>query len=130
MAPSSSHSLPSSPVRSSPFRKRLQTPVRDVVPLLALGRDGTIRSTTRAANQLLEYSSDASLGDSFFAHVHPKHRRRVMRDLADMVSRGKRQAQWLLRLRTGNERWRWYRASVHNHLADDTERMLVRLRPM
>jgi len=126
MAPSPSSS--SSAVR--PSRKRFQAPIRDVTPLLELGRDGTIRSTTRAANQLLEYPSDASLGDSFFAHVHPQHRRRVMRDLADMVSRGKQQTEWLLRLRTGNKRWRWYRASTHNHLADDTARILVHLRPM
>jgi PAS domain-containing protein len=100
------------------------------MPLVALDRDGTVRTTTRAARQLLEYGPEASLQSSFFGYVHPRHRRRVMRDLADMVSRGMRQAQWLLRLRTGNERWRWYRASAHNHLGDDAERVFVHLRPL
>jgi hypothetical protein len=55
---------------------------------------------------------------------------RVMRDLADMVSRGKQSARWLLRLWTGNDRWRWYRASVQNNLGRQEDHVRVRLRSL
>jgi len=67
--------------------------------------------------------------DCFFSHVHRRNIQRVMRDLADMVSRGKQRTRWLLRLRTGNDRWRWYRAEVRNRLRED-EQILVRLRSL
>ena len=41
-----------------------------------------------------------------------------MRDVADMVCYGKKNASWLLRLRTGRGRWRWYKAEATNHLSD------------
>jgi hypothetical protein len=56
--------------------------------------------------------------------------KRVMRDLAHMVSRRKQQARWLLRLRTGNERWRWYRATAKNHLDDSEDAVQILLRPL
>jgi len=56
--------------------------------------------------------------------------RRVMQDLANMVSRGKQRAQWLLRLRTGNERWRWYRVAVENNLGRQDDHIRIRLRPV
>lgn len=123
-------SLSDSSARPPSSRKRFPRSVRDVLPLMALGHDGSICSTTRAARTLLEYPPDASMENSFFVHVHPEHRPRVMRDLADMVSRGKRHAQWLLRLRTGHERWRWYRASAQPDRIDGAERILVHLRPL
>jgi len=53
-----------------------------------------------------------------------------MQDLANMVSRGKQRTQWLLRLRTGNRRWRWYRAAVQNNLGQEEGHIRIRLRPM
>ena len=102
-------------------RKRFQKLERTVSPVMALDRNGTIRATTRAARQLLENRADASHEGSIFAHVHAKHQDRIMHDLADLVCRGKQRARWLVRMRTGNGRWRWYRVSAYNHLADETE---------
>lgn len=112
------------------FRKRFQSSAREAHPLIALNREGMICSMTRAAQHLLEYSSEADIDACFFAHVHKRNMHRVMRELADMVARGKKQAKWLLRLRTGNDRWRWYHVSVQNHLGDETERIYARLRPL
>ena len=51
-----------------------------------------------------------------------------MRDLADMVCRGKGQASWLVRLRTGQNRWRWYVASAKNELNQIQQAIVVHLR--
>jgi PAS domain-containing protein len=86
--------------------------------VIRLDREGTIQSVTPAARNVLEYAPDAHFDECFFSHVHKRNLRRVMHDLADMVCRGKRRAQWLVRLRTGNNRWRWYRVAVQNRLGD------------
>ena len=128
MAPSPTSSRPPS-FFSSPTRKRFQkSSVAPHLPVLFLDRHGTIESLTDGARRLLEYSSDAALDPCFFSHVHRSNQHRVMRDLADMVCRGKQRAQWLLRLRTGKKRWRWYRASVEHDPSNDTIR--VQLRPL
>lgn len=126
--PSFATEVPSS---QSESQKRFHSLNRPLSPVIALDRDGTIRNATRAARQALEYGSGAALEGSFFAHVHPKHRDRIMHDLADLLCRGKQRAQWLLRMRTGNERWRWYRVSAHNRLADEAnDGLLIHLRPV
>jgi len=86
------------------------------VPLLVLDKNGTIQDLTGGARRILEYSSGGSLEPNFFAHVHGQHVRRVMQDLAHMVSHRNQSARWLLRLRTGNHRWHWYRATAENRL--------------
>jgi len=100
------------------------------VPVLTLDQEGTIQSLTEAARRALEYSGESDPDPCFFAHVHARNQHRVMRDLADMVCRGKQRAQWLLRLRTGNKRWRWYRATVRNELRQEEGYIHVRLRPL
>lgn len=99
-------------------------------PLLALDREGTIQDLNEPARRALEYSFDESINPCFFSHVHGRNLRRVMRDLAYMVSHRKQRAQWLLRLRTGNGRWRWYRVSARNHLDRPDGAIRVRLRPL
>jgi PAS domain-containing protein len=126
---------PSSSPSTSPFFspqswKRFHNDPLSLVPILTLDREGNIQTLTRAARQALEYAADAPLDNCFFTHVHKRNMRRVMRDLADMVSRGKQRAQWLLRLRTGNGRWRWYRASVRNNLGRQEDHIRIRLRPL
>ena len=111
-------------------RKRFQNEVAPHLPVLTLDREGDIRSLTRAARATLEYTADGRVEECFFAHVHKRNMQRVMRDLADMVCRGKQQARWLLRLRTGNGRWRWYRAVVQNRLRTEEDDILVRLRTL
>jgi len=127
---------PSSPSRStSPFFsdqdwKRFREKTLSHVPALTLDREGNIKTLTRAARRALEYSDDATVDEYFFSHVHKHNMQRVMHDLANMVCRGKQRAQWLLRLRTGNERWRWYRASARNNLGGEDEHIRIRLRPL
>ncbi len=115
---------------STETRKRFHNKEAPTRPLVVLDREGTIQSLTPAARSVLEYASDAHVDTCFFSHVHARNMRRVMHDLADMVCRGKQRVQWLLRLRTGNERWRWYRAFVRNRLGQAEDAILVRLRPL
>lgn len=119
-----------SPVFFEGLRKRFQEEAVSHLPVLTLDREGNIKSVTRAARNMLEYSADESMDLCFFSYVHRRNMRRVMRDLAHMVSRGKQRAQWLLRLRTGNHRWRWYRATVKNELGRQEDHILVQLRSL
>lgn len=100
------------------------------VPLLVLDEDGTIEDLTEGARRILDDSSDGSFESNFFAHVHGQNLRRIMQDLAHMVSHRKQRARWLLRLRTGTQRWRWYRAAVENHLDRSDGGVRVLLRPL
>lgn len=77
---------------------------------------------------MLEHAPTAAIDACFFSHVHGKNLRQVMQDIAEMVRYGKPQASWLLRLRTGKGRWRWYKARVTNELDAATEAIVVRLR--
>ena len=100
------------------------------VPILTLDREGTIQHSNKPARRALEYSSEDSIDPCFFSHVHGRNLQRVMRDLAHMVSHRKQRARWLLRLRTGNGRWRWYRAVARNHLDHSSATIQVHLRPL
>ena len=82
---------------------------------------------TRAARAQLEYGAEREPDACFFTHVHGRNLRRVMQDLAHMVCHRKTSARWLLRLRTGTGRWRWFRAAVVNYLATPQECIHVRL---
>lgn len=126
----SSNSSVSSSFFSEKRWKRFQNDAIPHIPILTLDREGNIEALTPAARRLLEYSDDAPLDECFFTHVHKRNMNRVMRDLADMVSRGKQRTQWLLRLQTGNDRWRWYRASVQNNLGRQEDHIRVRLRSL
>ena len=46
-----------------------------------------------------------------------------------MVQDDCRHARWLVRLRTGSGRWRWYRAEVRNELAAN-DAITITLRPL
>jgi hypothetical protein len=96
-------------------------------PVLVLGPEGFVKHVTDAARRLLQYGPDQPFDDYFFTHVHGKNLHRVMRDLAAMVKRGSERASWLLRLRTGRDRWRWYRAEAINRLSLGTPAVTVRL---
>lgn len=98
------------------------------LPLLALDAEGTIVDLSPAARSLLDPTSGEPVGTSFFAHVHGRNLPIVMRDLAHMVCHRKQQASWLLRMRTGAGRWRWFRASVRPLLDLASPRLLVLLR--
>lgn len=98
------------------------------VPRLRLNQDALIQDGNAAARRLLEHGPDDELQTNFFSYVHSRNLRRVMRDLAHMVTHGMQRARWLLRLRTDTDRWRWFRAAAHNRLSSE-EDILVSLRP-
>jgi len=100
------------------------------IPVLGLDRDATIQHANEAARRTLEYPPDATLEPCFFSHVHGRNLRQVMRDLAHMVGHRKQRTRWLLRLRTGTGRWRWYRAVARNHLDRADALIRVHLRPL
>lgn len=111
-------------LRQSPFfmpttskntadRKRFQTKTQVHAPVLFVGDEGLIKEATPAAARLLEYPANAKLGSCFYSLVNRRNMAQVTRDLQDMVKRRKSKAEWLLRLWTGRNRWRWYKASAY-----------------
>lgn len=94
----------------SSFPNPFSSEVPPHVPLLLLNEKGIIQDFTDGARRLLKYSPEASIDRNFFSHVHGQNMRHVMRDLRQLASRRKQRARWLVRLWTGNDRWRWYRA--------------------
>jgi PAS domain S-box-containing protein len=109
-----------------PATARAATPFdHPALPLLGLDADGTLRHVSPAARALLGYGSDEAVPSYFFTHVHPRHLHQVMHDLAHMAAHRQARAAWLLRLRTGRGRWRWYQATVRNRLAHDADRCIV-----
>lgn len=118
---------PSTTESSAPSWKRFREANAALQPLIELDADGTIRHLSPPARRLLEYRADQSIQPSFFSHVHAKNQYQVMRDVADMVCYGKKQASWLLRLRTGKQHWRWFQATVRNQLSAAPATILVSL---
>lgn len=96
--------------------KRFRNILTPHVPTLVLDAEGTIQYMTPAARRMLEYRAEQRVESCFFSHVHGRNLYQVMRDVADMVCYGKGQATWLLRLRTGQNRWQWFQAMTSNHL--------------
>ncbi len=113
--------------RAIPGRKRFQSPLL-LQPLITLDPEGTIVDATPVALRLLEHRERRGLGTCFFSHVHGKNLHQVMRDVADMVYLGKSTASWLLRLRTGKGRWRWYKVSARHRIEDTEHRIQLILR--
>lgn len=110
-----------------PFRKRFQKIESHVIPAMTIDAEGTIQHISPAARRLLEYPKDADIDDCFFTHVHGKNLYRVMQDIAHMVCFRLKHASWLLRMRTGRGRYRWYKATVHNRLNEAVERIFIKL---
>lgn len=108
-------------------RKRFQSHLSLHGPVLVLNGEGSLLHLSDAARTLLEYRPDQSIEPCFFAHVHGRNHYQVMRDVADMVCYGRQFTTWLLRLRTGQGRWRWYKAHVQNDLGGEVDAILIRL---
>lgn len=107
--------------------KRFQRLMDTQQPLLILDAEGTIRHMTRGAQHLLECDSDTAPRPCFFSLVHGRNLYQVMRDVADMVCFRKRQTSWLLRLRTGQDRWRWFKVRVSNQLTQEDGAIVLQL---
>ncbi len=103
----------------TPTWKRFQAHENPHLPVMVLDPEGNVQQLTAAARRLLEYRTDEPVRPCFFSYVHSKNLYQVMRDVADMVCHGKGQAVWLLRLRTGQNRWRWFKAEVSNRLKEE-----------
>lgn len=98
------------------------------IPHIHLDREGKIEDLNAPARRALGYSEKDLPEHNFFSFVHRRNMRQVMRDLAQMVNHGMTRARWLLRLRSGGERWTWYRATVRNRLRTDGT-ILITLQP-
>jgi PAS domain S-box-containing protein len=99
-------------------RKRFQNPVLEK-PKIVLDEEGTIQEVSPAARRLLGYTASAKISPCFFSCVHGKNLYQVMRDVADMVCYGKPSAAWLLRLRSGDGRWRWFKVHAQAQVSGD-----------
>lgn len=108
-------------------RKRFRSDYSALPPSVVLGADGMIKQVTPAACRLLRYRQDQDIKPSFFSHVHGKNLYQVMRDVADMVCYGKSAASWLLRLRTGQGDWRWFKATVKSAMNGDDGAIYIHL---
>jgi hypothetical protein len=97
-------------------------------PRLRLDRDALIQSGNAAARRALDHDLEGDPQPHFFSYVHGRNLRRVMQDLAHMANHGLQRARWLLRLRAGTDRWRWYRAAARNRLSSEGH-ILVSLPP-
>lgn len=113
-----------------PVRKRFQPDALASKPVICVDIEGSITRVTKPARNLLEYGPEKEIDPCFFSHIHGKNLYQVMRDVADMVCYGKRQANWLLRVRTGLGRWRWYRMRAENRLNEDRQCILVHVREL
>lgn len=102
-----------STTQSTTGRKRFHRKTQVHAPVLFVGEEGLIKEATPAAARLLEYPANAKLGSCFYSLVNRRNMAQVTRDLQDMVGRRKSKAEWLLRLWTGRNRWRWYKASAY-----------------
>lgn len=96
-----------------------------LTPFLALDAKATLQHISPTARRALEYASDQSIDASLFSHIHSANLHRVMQDIAHMVRYHQQTASWLLRLKTGNGRYRWYRAKAHNCLRAPAEWIFV-----
>lgn len=111
-------------------RKRFQDVLTPHLPTLVLDAEGNVQHLTPAARRMLEYRADQQVAPCFFSHVHGRNLYQVMRDVADMVCYGKSQATWLLRLRTGQGRWQWYKVNVKNELNRPSSAITLTLRDL
>jgi len=117
--------------------KRFQQDKKVHAPVLFVDERGLIHEATAAAARLLEYPASAKLGPCFYSLVNRRNMAQVTRDVQDMIKRRKSKAQWLLRLWTGRNRWRWYKASAYAKTpfaltddADDQPLVAIHLRDM
>lgn len=101
----------------TPSRKRFQDVAPAHLPALVLDAEGNVQHLSASARRLLEVDADGLRPTCFFSHVHARNLYQVMRDVADMVCHGKPSASWLMGLRTGQGRWRWFKALAQNELA-------------
>lgn len=118
------------PKKFASIRKRFQDGPSPHIPAIVLDAEGSIQTLTPPARHMLEYRADQTVESCFFSHVHGRNLYQVMRDVADMVCYGKSSASWLIRLRTGQGRWRWYKAVVKNQLTTGEGTIVVNLRDL
>ena len=109
------------PVFLAEEKKRFLT----MQPHLVVDSLGSIVEVSSLANRLLEFSDQHNEARCFFSLVHGKNLYQVMRDVADMFCHGRRNAKWMLRLRTGRNRWRWFNSTVERMRDSDGELYLI-----
>ena len=113
--------------KSTSDRKRFHNPS---FPTAVLAADGNVLHLSPAAKRLLGYSQSEPVEVSFFSLIHRNQLFQVMRDVADMVCHGKSSATWLLRLRSVQGRWQWFKADAHYRPDEPHAPLTVILRSM
>ncbi|NND70090.1 MAG: hypothetical protein HKN43_00765 [Rhodothermales bacterium] len=94
-------------------------------PFIVIGFDGSIKDISPAIRNVVSGSSIPAV--NFFSLIHRNHLYPVMRDVADFVCRGKRNAQWLLRLKTAGGAWKFFKAEARRSaLNQETITLLLR----
>lgn len=79
---------------------------------------GIVRRMSPAARRLLAYEDDEPFDICFYSLIDEKNLYTVLRDVAEMACYGKKEARWLLRLRTADDSWRWVKARAENRFGD------------
>ena len=87
------------------------------ISTLFVNSDGIITTTNPVALKKLGYPSSNQLPSSFFNLVHRQFHYRVIRDIAEMVHHNRSKSEWLLRLKTGNGNWKWFKVTATNELS-------------
>lgn len=116
--------------RNTTTRKRFRPVAPPHVPLLFLDEDGLVRHLTPTARRLLAFKEDDAIDPLFVSHVHGKNLRQISRDLDAMRRLGKQNAFWLTRIRTGRDRWAWFRIAAENRLKHQERAIVLRLRDL
>lgn len=97
-----------------------QTLTDSGAPVIIIGFDGSIIDASHTAQALMGYASELSLDTNFFTLIHKNQLYTVMRDVADIICRGKQQASWLIRLKSSGGSWKWFNAEVRkSHRCED-----------
>ena len=81
-------------------------------PVIIIGFDGSIKDVSHSALNLMDFRMAESIEKNFFQLIHKNQLYPVMRDVADIICRGKTSASWLIRIRTSNGTWKWFKAEV------------------
>lgn len=109
------------PASASPLPQPLESAAAlddlpDHLPALVLDGSGSIVRLTSAARRMLRVDEGWAQAGTFFGRLHRNVVLSVMRDVADMVTRQKSRASWLLRVETRPGSWAWVRATAYNRL--------------
>lgn len=117
----------SSPAAAVALSAAFQTITDSGAPIIIIGFDGSIKQVSGNALGMMGYTSAVAPDTSFFSLIHKNQLYTVMRDVADIICRGKQSAKWLLRLKSSNGTWKWFNTEVRkSHACDECIYIMLR----